>query len=190
MRGHFLPLGDDRVGLRSSTCSATWRCSAGTTASPAFRRSRVRLRALESGRHYLLPDLAGRARALWATSQPPRLPAGPRDPRAARRLDMMAEAFGVNAARMKIVVFRLRGAARVRLGLALRAPAALREPDAVRHEPGHRIPVHGRGRRRRQRLGRRDRRDADHAAKQVLQDIAAEAARTQTATSSSSCSAF
>jgi hypothetical protein len=43
----------------------------------------------------------------------------------------MAEAFGVDAARLKIVVFRLCGPPRVHLGLAVRPPAALRQSDAL-----------------------------------------------------------
>ncbi len=43
--------------------------------------------------------------------------------------------------------------------MAVRASAALRESDAVRHQPGHRVSVHGRCRRLGQRLGRNRGRD-------------------------------
>ncbi len=114
--------------------------------------------------------------ALWATNN--LLDSRPgRAIRALRGQIEMAEAFGVERRAAQDRRLRLRGAARVRLGLALRAPAALRQSDAVRHQPGHRIPVHGGRRRRRQRMGRGHRRDAHHAGEAGAAGRSADAAR-------------
>ena len=129
------------------------------------RHSRAVARRLRAqGRAPLfLPHLGDHARGAVGDPQPARLAAGPRDPRAEGR----ARHGGGLRRRRRAPEdrrVRLRRAARVHFRLAVRAPAAVRESDAVRHQPGHRVSVHGRGRRRRQRVGRGARRDADHAA--------------------------
>ena len=74
----------------------------------------------------------------------------------------MAEALGVDTFRVKVIAFVYAALLAQRLGLALRALPAHRQPDAVRHQHGHRVPVHGGGRRRRPRLGRGRRRRRRH----------------------------
>ena len=70
----------------------------------------------------------------------------------------MAEAMGISTFRYKVDDLRDRRAVRVGVGLAVRAFPAHRQPDALRPEDGHRVPVHGGGRRRRPCLGRDRRR--------------------------------
>ena len=84
-----------------------------------------------------------------------------REGRAIRALTggvVMAEAMGVNTPAHQDRHLPDRRAAGQRLRLALRPPAALRQSDAVLADAGHRIPVHGGGRRHRPRLGRGSRR--------------------------------
>ena len=122
-------------------------------------------RRLRSARRapLLLPHLGDRAGGAVGDAQPARFAPGPRDPRAqGRARDGRGVRRRRRAAQDRRV--RLRGAARVHFGLAVRASAALRQSDAVQHQPGHRVPVHGGRRRRGQRMGRGGRRDADHAA--------------------------
>ena len=99
----------------------------------------------------LYPGRAG------SSQQPARLAAGPRDPRAAlslrdgrelRRRHRRAQAGGVRPGR----------AAGRAGGLAARALPALRQPPRLRRQCRHRLPVHGRHRRRQPCLGRAGRR--------------------------------
>ena len=75
--------------------------------------------------------------------------------RALRGGGIAAESFGVEHLPRQADRVRLRGGARRHIRLALRAHAARREPDAVRHQRRHRIPADG-GARRRGPRGRRD----------------------------------
>ena len=153
MKGHYLPLATIAWGISLYYLFGNLEMlggHTGMTGIPAL--SIVRLRARDERRYYYLIWAIALA-ALWATRQPARFAARPRDPRAeGRPRDGRGVRRRRRAAQDRRV--RLRGAARVRLRLAVRAPAALREPDAVRHQPGHRVPVHGGGRRRGQRVGR------------------------------------
>ena len=76
----------------------------------------------------------------------------------------MAEAFGVDGARLKIVVFVYAALLACVSGWLYAHLQRFVNPTPFGTQPGHRVPVHGRRRRRRQRLGRGRRRDADHAA--------------------------
>ena len=91
----------------------------------------------------------------------------------------MAEAMGVNTFRYKVDGLRARRAAGERLGLAVRALPAHRQPVALRPQHGHRVPVHGGARRRRLRLGRARRRRRREDARRPAAGAAAEADRHQ-----------
>ena len=83
-----------------------------------------------------------------------------RRPGAARRQGRRHDGRGDGRRHLSRQGHRLRSrrAARERLGLAVRALPAHRQPVAVRPQHGHRIPVHGGARRRRPCLGRARRR--------------------------------
>ena len=73
-----------------------------------------------------------------------------REGRAIRALKggmVMAEAMGGEHRPLAHGDFRHRGPACLRIGLVIRAHAALRESDAIRPAHRHRVPVHGGGRR-------------------------------------------
>ena len=177
MQGHYLPLATIAWGISLFFLFGNLEFlggHTGMTGIPALTLVGFELQGRAALSSMLIWAIA--LAALWATHNL----LDSRPGRAIRALKgglEMAEAFGVDGARLKIVVVRLRGAARVRLRLAVRAPAALRQSDAVRHQPGHRIPVHGGRRRRGQRLGRGRRRDAHHAAEADAAGRAAATAR-------------
>ena len=140
----------------------------------AHRRAcsrRARFRA--QGRALLLlPDLGHCARRALGHRQSARLAARASDsraPRPARDVRGLRRRRGPAQDRR----LRLRGASRVRVGLALCASATVRESDAVRTAAGDRISLHGRRRWRRKRLGRGRGRDADHAREAAAPGLAA-----------------
>ena len=69
-----------------------------------------------------------------------------------------------------------RGAAGVAVGVALRAHAAQRQPQPLRHQVRHRVPLHGGARRRRQRVGGLHRCGAGQADRRSVAGLAAAAA--------------
>jgi hypothetical protein len=70
-----------------------------------------------------------------------------------------------------------RGPVRLRVRLAVCPPATLRESDALRARPGHRIPVHGRTRRCFRGMGRGVRRHRGELPQGMAAGLAAQAAR-------------
>ena len=118
-----------------------------------------RLGPLRQPRH-LLRDLDLGAAGGHRHPQPAQLAHGPGHPRPARRGAgggvVRCQHHAGEARR-----FRLRGAARRHLGLALCPHAARREPDTVQHQRRHRVPADGgarrRGLRRRRHSGSRHR---------------------------------
>ena len=163
MKGHYLPLATIAWGISLYYLFGNLEMlggHTGMTGIPAL--SLLRLRAASDERRYFYLIWALVLAALWATHNL----LDSRPGRAIRALQGGLDMVGGVRRRRRAAEdrrVRLCGAARVHLRLAVRAPATLRQPDAVRHQPGHRVPVHGRGRRRRQRVGRGARRDADHA---------------------------
>ena len=142
--GHYLPLAHHRLGHRRSTsCSATSRRSAATPASPACRRSAIGPLSLERDQRHLLPDLGLLAAATLLVAATCSTRAPGRAIRACAAASMMVESLGVDAFRIRLVTFVIAALLAGALGLALRAHAAIRQPDAVRRAHGHRIPVHG-----------------------------------------------
>ena len=127
---------------------------------PAARSVRLRT---EGRTPLLLPDLGHRAGRAARHRQPARLTAGARHPRVEGRARHGRGLRGRCCAPEDRRV-RLCGAAGVHLRLAVCAPAALRQSDALRHQPGYRVLVHGGDRRRGQRLGRGAGRHGDHFA--------------------------
>jgi hypothetical protein len=111
-------------------------------------------------------------------AQPARLARGARHPRLAGG-SVMAEAMGVNTAAREDRHLHRRRPLRQCLGLALRAPAALRQSDALLADARHRIPVHGGGRRCRACLGGDRRRRPDHHSQAMAAGLVAEAARAE-----------
>ncbi len=145
LSGHYLPLGTIAWGM-SPLLPVRQRLtsSVATPASPAFRRCNLFGRETRGWSRVLLPDLAGGAGcAIW------RDPAtcstrgtGGRSARS-RAAAVMAEAMGVDTAALEDGDLSRRRALRLRLRLAVRAPAALRQSDAFRPAHRHRVPVHG-----------------------------------------------
>ena len=129
---------------------------------------------LASERRYFALIWAHRAGGLVDDRQPDRL--APRSRTAGAR-QRSADGTGIRhrPGSRQDRRLRLRGAARLHLGLALRPSAAFRESDAFRHQPGDRIPVHGGRRRRGERVGRRRRRDADYGSEADASGRAADA---------------
>ncbi len=176
MKGHYLPLATIAWGISLYFLFGNLEFlggHTGLTGIPALGLFGVELRN-ERYFYFLIWGIAiGRA---VGDAQPARFAAGARDPRAARPArDGRGLRRGRRATQDRRL--RLRGAACLRLRLALRASAALRESDAVRHQPGHRVPVHGGRGRCRQRVGGRGRRHADHAGEAGAAGRAADAAR-------------
>ena len=176
MQGHYLPLATIAWGISLFFLFGNLEWLGGHTGVTGIPPLTLGPMDLKDERHFYVLIWVIALAALWATHNL----LDSRPGRALRALKgglEMAEAFGVNGARAQDHRVRLRGAARVRLRLAVRAPPALRQSDAVRHQPGHRVPVHGGRRRRGQRLGRDHRRDADHAAEADAAGCAAAAPR-------------
>jgi hypothetical protein len=109
--------------------------------------------------------------------------------RALKNGSTMAEAMGISTFRYKLTVFVLAALAGRRVGLAVRALPAQREPLAVRHQQGHRVPVHGGARRRRPCLGRLPRLGRGAPDRGPTAGAAAQAAWAPAATSRPSSSA-
>ena len=83
----------------------------------------------------------------------------------------MAEAIGVDAARLKIIAFVYAALLACVSGWLYAHLQRFVNPTPFGISAGHRVPVHGGGRRRRQRLGRGRRRDVITMLKEVLQDV-------------------
>ncbi len=157
MKGHYLPLATIAWGISLYYIFGNLEFLGGHTGLAGIP-------ALSFfGMPLLLFDLGDRTGGAMGDAQSPRLAARAggacaqgrsRDGRSLRRRCRQAQDCGL----------RLCGLAGVRLRMALRALAAVREPDAVWPYPGNRVPVHGRGRRRGKRLGRSRRRNRDHGA--------------------------
>ena len=155
--------GHDRVGyqpfLSVRNAAESWRLYR-SDQHPAAEPLWIRA---ATGAPFLLPDLDRRAGCVVGDPQPPRFASGPRDPRDQGKPDhgggLRRRCHADEERRI-----RLRGASRVRLRLALCAHAALRQSDAVQSHVEHRVSVHGGRGRCGKRVGRGDRRHADHAA--------------------------
>ena len=124
------------------------------------------------GPRVLLPDLDRRPSCHADHTQPPRFTRGAFDPRAQGR-DGDGRGDGRQYAARQDRHLPDRRPAGEHFGLALRPPAALRQSDALRADPGHRVPVHGGRRRHRPCLGRRPRRRADHHPQTMATGLAA-----------------
>ena len=188
MQGHYLPLATIAWGISLYFLFGNLEFLGGHTGLTGIPALICSASSCANERHFYFLIWAHRAGRAVGDAQPARFAAGPRDSRAQGR---PRDGRGVRRRRRAAQDrgLRLRGAARLRLRLALCAPAALRQSDAVRHHPGHRVPVHGGGRRRRQRVGRRRRRDADHAAEAGAAGRRCPRCLAAAATSRSSCSA-
>ena len=147
LSGHYLPLGTIAWGISFFYLFGNLAVLGGYDGISGIPPIAIGPLALIDAARGLLPDLARRAArgrrsattcstAAWAA------PSG-RCAAAAR----FAESFGVDTARLKLVVFVYAGTARRALGLALRPCAAVGEPLAVRPQRRHRISDHGGARR-------------------------------------------
>ena len=109
---------------------------------------------------------------------PARFAPGPRDPRAEERRDH-GRGDGHLHLPLQAHGLRDRRGAGGDLGLAVRALPAHRQPLALRHQQGHRIPVHGGAGRRRPCVGRVPRRGRGAPDRRPAAGAAAQAARHQ-----------
>jgi len=152
MRGHYLPLATIAWGISLFYIFGNLEMLGGHTGMTGIPALAIGGFELKDERRYFYLIWAIALAALWTTNNL----LDSRPGRAIRSLKgglEMAEAFGVNAARLKIVAFVYRRAAGMHFRLALCTFAALRESNAVWYQSRHRIPVHGGGGRRRECLG-------------------------------------
>jgi ABC-type branched-subunit amino acid transport system permease subunit len=172
LSGHFLPLGTIAWGMSLYYLFGNLEALGGHTGISSIPPLQIADLEIRSGREFFYLIWAVLLLLVLAT----RNLLDSREGRAIRALkggSVMAEAMGVNTARAKILVFTVAALYARHLGLALRAPAALRQSDAVLADAGHRIPVHGGRRRRLARLGSDPRRGADHRPQAMAAGLAA-----------------
>ena len=178
LSGHYLPLCTIAWGLSIYFLFGNLEVLGGQTGTTGLPPLVVGALSLAAPRA-LGPVIWGDAAAgAVGAAQPARLARGPRHPRAqGRPPDGRVDGRGHGGLpRQGLRAGRPAGRA---VGLALRAPAALREPDALQPQHRHRIPVHGRGGRRRPPVGRGAGRGAGHAAEVAAAGRAAAAAGQQ-----------
>ena len=106
MKGHYLPLATIAWGISLYFLFGNLEFlggHTGMTGIPALDALRLRAAQTSATIYYLIWAIA--LAALWATRQPARFAAGPRDPRAARAASRWPRRSASTRARLKIVVF-------------------------------------------------------------------------------------